>query len=35
MNLLWVAALTAFVIVEKGLPRGELVGRVAGGAQAG
>ena len=31
MNLLWVAALAAFVLVEKGLPRGELVGRVAGG----
>jgi predicted metal-binding membrane protein len=30
MNLLWVAALAAFVLVEKGLPRGELVGRVAG-----
>jgi len=31
MNLLWVAALAAFVLVEKLLPRGELVGRVAGG----
>jgi predicted metal-binding membrane protein len=31
MNLLWVAALAAFVLVEKVLPRGELVGRVVGG----
>src|SRR5918992_2885555 len=31
MNLLWVAAIAAFVLVEKVLPRGELVGRVAGG----
>ena len=31
MNLLWVAAITAFVLVEKALPRGDLVGRVAGG----
>jgi predicted metal-binding membrane protein len=30
MNLLWVAAIAAFVLVEKVLPRGELVGRVAG-----
>ena len=34
MNLLWVAALAAFVLVEKGLPRGELVGRVAGGCSS-
>jgi predicted metal-binding membrane protein len=31
MNLLWVAAITAFVLVEKVLPRGDLVGRLAGG----
>lgn len=31
MNLLWVALITAFVLVEKVVPRGELVGRIAGG----
>jgi predicted metal-binding membrane protein len=31
MNLLWVAAIAAFVLTEKVLPRGDLVGRVAGG----
>jgi predicted metal-binding membrane protein len=31
MNLLWVAAMAAFVLVEKVLPRGQLVGRVVGG----
>ena len=31
MNLLWVATIAAFVLVEKVLPRGDLVGRVAGG----
>jgi predicted metal-binding membrane protein len=31
MNLLWVAAIAAFVLVEKVLPRGQLVGRVVGG----
>jgi len=31
MNLLWVAAIAAFVLVEKVVPRGDLVGRVAGG----
>ncbi len=31
MNLLWVASITAFVLIEKVVPRGELVGRVAGG----
>jgi predicted metal-binding membrane protein len=31
MNLLWVAAMAVFVLVEKVLPRGELVGRVVGG----
>lgn len=32
MNLLWVAAVTAFILAEKALPRGDLVGRIAGGA---
>jgi predicted metal-binding membrane protein len=31
MNLLWVAVIAAFVLVEKVLPRGELMGRVVGG----
>ena len=31
MNLLWIAAIAAFVLVEKVVPRGDLVGRVAGG----
>jgi predicted metal-binding membrane protein len=31
MNLLWVATITALVLVEKLVPRGDLVGRVAGG----
>jgi predicted metal-binding membrane protein len=31
MNLLWVAAIAVFILVEKVLPRGALVGRVAGG----
>jgi predicted metal-binding membrane protein len=31
MNLLWVAAIAAFVLTEKVLPRGDLVGRIAGG----
>jgi predicted metal-binding membrane protein len=30
MNLLWVATITAFVLVEKAVPRGDLVGRIAG-----
>ena len=30
MNLLWVAAITAFVFVERLAPRGDLVGRLAG-----
>ncbi|HSH74218.1 MAG TPA: DUF2182 domain-containing protein [Longimicrobiales bacterium] len=30
MNLLWVAAITVFVLVERVLPAGELVGRLAG-----
>jgi predicted metal-binding membrane protein len=30
MNLLWVGALTLFVIVEKAVPRGAMIGRVAG-----
>jgi len=32
MNLLWVAALAGFVLLEKIVPRGALVGRIAGGA---
>jgi predicted metal-binding membrane protein len=31
MNLLWIAALAIFVLLEKILPRGDLVGRVSGG----
>ena len=31
MNLLWIAALAAFVLVEKLLPRGAGFGRIAGG----
>jgi predicted metal-binding membrane protein len=31
MNLLWIAALAVFVLVEKIAPRGALVGRVTGG----
>jgi predicted metal-binding membrane protein len=31
MNLLWVAAITVFVLVEKIVPRGDLVGRLGGG----
>jgi predicted metal-binding membrane protein len=30
MNLLWVAAITVFILVEKVVPRGEWVGRIAG-----
>jgi predicted metal-binding membrane protein len=31
MNLLWIAALAIFVLLEKVLPRGDLVGRATGG----
>ncbi len=31
MNLLWVAAIAIFILVEKIAPRGDLIGRVAGG----
>ncbi len=31
MNLLWIAALAIFVLLEKLLPRGDLVGRASGG----
>ncbi len=31
MNLLWVAAITGFILVEKIVPRGDLVGRGVGG----
>lgn len=34
MNLLWVATIAAFVLVEKVVPRWDLVGRVAGGILA-
>jgi predicted metal-binding membrane protein len=30
MNLLWMAAITAFVLAEKLLPKGELLARVSG-----
>jgi predicted metal-binding membrane protein len=30
MNLAWVAAITAFVLLEKVAPGGRLIGRVAG-----
>ena len=30
MNLLWVAAIALFVIAEKILPRGEIIGHIAG-----
>lgn len=30
MNLLWVATITAFVLVEKVAPHGDVVGRIAG-----
>ncbi len=35
MNLLWIAALAAFVLVEKVIPRGHLVSRVTGLLLAG
>ncbi len=31
MNLLWVAAITVFVVIEKLAPRGDMVGRATGG----
>ena len=30
MNLLWVTAIAVFVLIEKLLPRGRLIGRAAG-----
>jgi predicted metal-binding membrane protein len=30
MNLLWVAVITVFVLVERVAPRGDVIGRVAG-----
>jgi len=30
MNLIWIAALSAFVLIEKAVPRGELIAKVAG-----
>jgi predicted metal-binding membrane protein len=35
MNLIWIAALTAMVLIEKVLPRGQWIGRSAGVALAG
>jgi predicted metal-binding membrane protein len=35
MNLIWIAALTTMVLIEKVLPRGEWIGRAAGIALAG
>jgi predicted metal-binding membrane protein len=31
MNLLWIAALAAFILIEKIAPRGVQIGRIAGG----
>ncbi len=30
MSLIWIAAIAAFVLLEKVLPKGELAGRVSG-----
>jgi predicted metal-binding membrane protein len=35
MNLIWIAALTTMVLIEKVLPRGQWIGRSAGVALAG
>jgi predicted metal-binding membrane protein len=35
MNLIWIAALTTMVLIEKALPRGQWIGRSAGVALAG
>src|SRR5262249_24617625 len=35
MNLLWVAAIAAFALVEKVLPHGQVVSRLSGGALVG
>jgi predicted metal-binding membrane protein len=35
MNLLWVAAIAAFVLLEKLLPRGLWLGRLSGAAMLG
>lgn len=32
MNVLWIAAITALVLIEKALPRGAFIGHLAGGA---
>ncbi len=34
MNLAWIAAIAAFVLIEKVAPRGPWVGRLSGGAMA-
>ena len=35
MNLLWVAAIAGFVLAEKALPRGPLLGKAGGVALIG
>ncbi len=35
MNLIWIAALTTMVLIEKVLPRGQWISRSAGVALAG
>jgi predicted metal-binding membrane protein len=34
MNLIWMAAITAFVLIEKAAPGGQWFGKVAGAALA-
>jgi predicted metal-binding membrane protein len=31
MNLYWIAGLTLYVLLEKGLPQGKYIARIAGG----
>ena len=31
MNLYWIAGLTLYVLLEKGLPQGKYIARLAGG----
>ena len=35
MNLVWIAALAAFVLVEKVIPAGEKVSKITGGLLVG
>ena len=35
MNLIWIAGLAVFVLIEKVAPKGELVARIAGVAMVG